>query len=249
MLQNARDDTQKGLTGNALKLIAIVAMTVDHLAWLLLPGYRIDALTLGLHVIGRLTAPIMMYFIVEGYYYTKNLKKYILRMAVFALVSHFAYALMFGKDTIPFQRTVFDQTSVLWAYLMGLIALAVTKSDDARLKPWLRHLIVWACLAAAFCADWSTPAAGAILFMGIYRGDFKKQMWYMMAFISTYAIVYVVFLNPVYGVLQLCVALAIPLLRSYNGRQGKGRWMKWFFYIYYPAHLFILGLIRVFVLQ
>ena len=52
-----------GLSGNALKLIAIAAMTVDHLTWVIFPGYQTNAGILVLHSIGRLTAPIMCYFI------------------------------------------------------------------------------------------------------------------------------------------------------------------------------------------
>ena len=242
-------NTQKGLTSNALKVIAIVAMTVDHLTWLLLPGYRTDILTLSLHTIGRLTAPIMMFFIAEGFYYTKNIKKYIFRMFLFALIAHFAYAMLFAKDFIPFRHTVFDQTSVMWAFALGLVALAVTKSENPKLKPWHRQVIVWICIIAAFCADWSSPAAVTILYIGINRGNFKKQMIYFMVWMTAYSVVYAIFLNPVYGALQMLTALAIPLLHSYNGQRGKWKGMKWFFYIYYPAHLFVLGTIRILLLS
>ncbi|MDR2132843.1 MAG: conjugal transfer protein TraX [Clostridiales Family XIII bacterium] len=244
-------DAQKGLTANTLKTIAIVAMTIDHLTWLLLPGYRTDALTLSLHAIGRLTAPIMMFFIAEGFHYTKNIKKYILRLFLFAFIAHFAYALLFAKSFIPFQHTVFDQTSVLWTFALGLVALAVTKSENPALKPWHRQVIVWVCIIAAFCADWSSPAAAIILYIGINRGDFKKQMLWFMIWIAMYAIVYAIFLNPAYGALQMLTALAVPLLHGYNGQRGKLKWkgMKWFFYIYYPAHLFVLGAIRILILS
>ncbi|MDR2088107.1 MAG: conjugal transfer protein TraX [Clostridiales Family XIII bacterium] len=243
--------TQKRLTANTLKIIAVAAMTVDHLTWLLLPGYRTDILTLSLHAIGRLTAPIMMFFIAEGFHCTKNIKKYILRLFLFAFIAHFAYAMLFAKSFIPFQHTVFDQTSVLWTFALGLVALAVTKSENAKLKPWHRQAIVWVCIIAAFCADWSSPAAVIILYIGINRGDFKKQMLWFMIWIAMYAIVYAIFLNPVYGALQMLTALAVPLLHGYNGQRGKLKWkgMKWFFYIYYPAHLFVLGAIRILILS
>ena len=61
-----------------LKYIAIIAMTIDHLAWLLYPGLVREVVPVAMHIIGRLTAPIMWYFIAEGCYYTKNIKKYIL---------------------------------------------------------------------------------------------------------------------------------------------------------------------------
>jgi len=238
---------KRGLSGNALKFIAVVAMTIDHLAWLLLPGFRTDPLTISMHVIGRLTAPIMMYFIAEGYHYTRDVKKYIARMLAFAVVSHFAYQLMFG-DTFNFLPGI-PQTSVIWPFAMGLIALHISQSEDLKLKQWQRVALVWVCLILAFPADWSMPAAVSILYIGRYRGDFKKQMLYMMLFMAGYSVVYFFFIDRVYGLLQMCTALAIPLLALYNGTRGRWKGMKWFFYVYYPAHLALLGLIRIFVLK
>ena len=236
---------KRGFSANALKLIAITAMTIDHLAWVLFPGYSTDAVALLMHVIGRLTAPIMMFFIVEGYYRTKDIQKYIRRMFIFAFISHFAYALLFNKNYIPLQTTLFDQTSVIWAFALGLTALAIVKGENPKLKQWHKTALVWICLLAAFPADWSTPAAVSILYMGLNRGDFKKQVLWFMLFMTMYAVVYAIFLNPLYGLLQMCVALAIPLWRMYNGERGKWKRMKWFFYVYYPLHLAILGLIKM----
>ena len=67
----------KKLNSNHLKLIAIIAMTIDHIADLLYPGMPNLIVPNILHIIGRLTAPIMFFFICEGYHHTKNLKKYL----------------------------------------------------------------------------------------------------------------------------------------------------------------------------
>lgn len=75
----------KLLDSNQLKIIAIAAMTVDHIAWMLFPGYPREALPVIMHIIGRLTCPIMCYFIAEGYHYTKNIKKYTFRLFLFHL--------------------------------------------------------------------------------------------------------------------------------------------------------------------
>ncbi|QFJ56197.1 hypothetical protein FXF36_04845 [Pseudobutyrivibrio xylanivorans] len=53
------------------------------------------------------------------------------------------------------------------------------------------------------------------------------------------------FINPVYGTLQLFVCLTNPLLKAYNGQRGNMRNMKYLFYIYYPAHLILCGIIRI----
>jgi hypothetical protein len=200
-----------------------------------------------MHIIGRLVAPIMMFFIVEGYYYTKNIKKYLFRLFVFAIVSHFAYTFAFGKSFVPFRETVFDQTSVLWTFGLGLLALAVYKSE--RLKNWQKQIINFISIWVAFPADWSSPGALAILIMGRNRGHFKRQMLSLILCIAAYSIGYFIFVNKVYGLLQMFVVLAIPILYQYNGKRGNWKGMKWFFYVYYVAHLFILGIIRIFLLH
>jgi hypothetical protein len=240
---------KKGLTANTIKVIAIIAMTIDHVALLFFPRYSLDIAVLLMHIIGRLTAPIMIFFIVEGYYQTRNLKKYLFRLFVFAVISHFAYAIAFDKDFIPLQKTVFDQTSIIWSLLLGLIALAIRKTENVKIKNWQKHILVFICIWAAFPADWSSPAALAILYMGMNRDSFKKQMWILLLCIAVYAIVYALFLNPVYGMLQMCVALSIPILYRYNGQRGRWKGMKWLFYWYYPAHMVLLGLIRIYVLR
>lgn len=64
-----------GLNSNVLKVIAIVAMTIDHVTSVVYPGYPTDWWILVLHMIGRITAPIMWFFIAEGYHYTHNMRK------------------------------------------------------------------------------------------------------------------------------------------------------------------------------
>jgi hypothetical protein len=241
----SKEDTKTGLTSNALKVIAIITMTIAHIATVFFPRYSLDIPVLFMNGIGRLTAPIMMFLIVEGYYHTRNVKKYILRLFILAIISHFAYAFCFDKhlNTV----SVFDQTSVIWTYMLGLIALVIRRNDN--LKTWQKHLILFPVLWAAFPADWSSPAAFAILYMGLNYGNFKRQMISLVICIAAYAIIYAIFLNVVYGLMQMAIVLAIPILYRYNGQRGTWKGMKWFFYIYYPLHLTILGLIRVFILH
>jgi len=239
--------SENGLTSNAIKFIAIIAMTIDHTATILFPRYGLDLPVICLHIIGRLTAPIMIYFIVEGYYHTRNIKKYLFRLFVLAIISHFAYNFAFGKSFIPFKESIFDQTSILWTLGLGLSALAIYKSES--LKNWQKQIIIFISIWLAFPADWSAPAALAILFMGRLRNDFKKQMLCLIACIALYSIGYFFFVNKVYGIMQMSIVLAIPILYQYNGQRGTWKGMKWFFYIYYPAHLFIIGLIRIFLLH
>lgn len=233
----------KTFNGNQLKLIAMLAMSIDHLISVLYPNYPTDWWIILLHIIGRLAAPIFWFFIAEGYYYTHNLKKYALRLLFFAVISHFAYNFAFGIPFIPFQTSVFNQTSVIWSLFWGLIALVVR--DNSRLKEWQKTLIIAGIAIITFCSDWSCIAVLAIISIGENRGNLKKQMTGMMLWVTMYAIVFIIFINPIYGAIQMFTALTIPLLKLYNGEKGKWKGMKYLFYIYYPLHLIICGIIRI----
>lgn len=236
---------EKNLSSNSLKVIAIIAMTIDHLTSVIFPGYPTDIGILVLHTIGRLAMPIMCFFIAEGYHYTHDIKKYIARLFVFSGISHFAYNFAFGIPFIPFQTSVFNQTSIFWSLAWGLVALAVIESDNPRLRGWVKHMIVIAITVVAFCADWSSIAVLVIVANGRNRGNFKAQMANMLKYVAIYSLVYFLFINRVYGILQMMVVLSIPLLKRYNGERGKWKGMKWLFYIYYPLHLVICGIVRI----
>lgn len=243
MIANA--PARRGLNANQLKLIAIVAMTVDHLARTLFPGYSRELPILLLHVIGRLTAPIMWFFVAEGFHHTRNRKKYALRLFVLAVISHFAYCFCFGKSFLPFKTGFIDQTGVAWSLAWGLVLLCI--NDAKRLRDWQKTLITLLICVLTFPSDWSCVASLAVLFIGANRGSFKKQMIWMMGFSAMYAAVYFICLDPLYGILQLATCLSIPLLKRYNGERGAWKGMGKLFYIYYPAHLALCGVIRVLI--
>lgn len=242
---NEEEKMEKGLTGNKLKLIAILSMTLDHVISVLYPNYPTDWWIIALHILGRLAAPIFWFMVSEGYYYTRNVKKYLLRLFVFAVIGHFAYNFAFGIPFIPFKTSFFNQTSVIWPLFLGVLGLVVVNAEE--LKQWQKTLLVFLLAALAFPSDWSSPALLVVIYMGQNRDNFKKQMAMMLLWIGVYSTVYVIFINPIYGIIQMGVALTIPLLKNYNGQRGSFKGMKYFFYIYYPFHLVICGIIRVLV--
>ena len=240
----------QGLTGNMLKGIAIFTMAIDHLTWTLFPGYDTRWWVMCLHAVGRITAPIMWYMIAEGYFHTRNRKKYALRLLGFAFVSHFAYNFYSGSPMLPFvSGSVFDQTSVMWALFLGLLALMLFDVPRQKLSNPLKNLLFICICILAFPADWSCVAVLAICCIAAYRGNFKKQMAAMMLCVVCYVVVYCIFLDVAYGILQLCVVLAVPLLSLYNGKRGKSRSMKWVFYVFYPLHLVLIGFLRLWLVR
>ena len=218
-------------------------MTIDHLTWAIFPGFQAVWYVFALHIIGRLTAPIMWFFIAEGFHYTRNVKKYAGRLFFFALISHFAYDFAFGIPFFSPSAGVFNRTSVMWSLALSVVIMAAAKSE--RIKTWLKYVIIFAACIISFPSDWSSIAVMAPFSINCHRGNFKKQALDIVFWTFVYALVYFIFIDKLYGVLQIFTFLSIPLLKQYNGERGKWKGMKWLFYIYYPAHLVMIGIIRM----
>lgn len=244
---------KKELNSNAIKLIAIIAMTIDHIAWALFPGYPEGALPIIMHIIGRITCPIMCYFIAEGYHYTKNINKYTMRLFIFAFISHFAYVFASAdfvdwKSFIPtYYGSFLNQTSVMWSLAWGLVMLRIVNSDRIK-KTALKVLLVILICLITFPSDWSCIAALCVMAFGTNRGKFKTQMISLIIYVAMYSVVYFFAIDKIYGLLQMAVVLAIPIIALYNGQRGRSqrvnKVMKWLFYIYYPLHLFVIGYLQ-----
>ena len=231
------------LNGNALKVIAIIAMTIDHLAWMGIYEYNQaeTPMQIFLHCIGRITAPIMFFFVAEGYHHTKNYWKYLSRMAMLAVVSHFAFCYFAYQSFNPLQNELFNATSIAWPLMCGLIFLKVW--DEEKINIPLKLLITIIGCILTITSDWSCAAPLAILTIGRNRGKFYKQMLWLMAIITLYAIAFYIFKNHTYGIVHMACWFSVPLLAIYNGQRGKLKWLGKFFYFYYPIHLIIIGLI------
>lgn len=244
-MTNVIEDTRKGFNSNMLKFIAIVAMTIDHIADLLFPNFSNNPAAIIMHIIGRITAPIMFFSMCEGFFYTKNLKKYIFRTFIFAIISHFAYCLAFGINFIPFSNgSFFNQTSIMWSLAWALVALWIVYGEN-KLKEWQKTLLVILIDVITFPSDWSCISVMIILAMYKNRDNLNKQMVSLLLWTFVYGLVSFFFVSKVYGIIQLGVVLVYPLLKRYNHQKGSAKFMKWFYYLYYPVHLIIIGILRI----
>ena len=251
MVQSVSDSNTReksGMSSYTLKMIAVTAMLIDHIGWAFVPtGTLLGQI---MHTIGRLTAPIMCYFIAEGYYHTRNVKKYALRLFVFALISHVPFCYYrTGQLPFPFSKNLSTpiETSVMYTLLLGLLTLVVWHnekiSDVARLT-----LILLLCILAV-PGDWGLTGVLWIFLFGINRGNFKEQALAFSIIAIPIAFSFLILLldgdSRWYEQLfQMGVYLAIPLLAQYNGERGGGKTTKWFFYIFYPLHLTVIGLLK-----
>lgn len=230
----------KGITASDLKYIAILAMLIDHVAWLFIPDSGFPGQTM--HFAGRITAPVMCFFISEGYHHTHNLKRYFGRMCVFAVISHFAYAYCFNGGF--FQSGNESMITTLTLCLMAVHVLNSSKISNSLKFP----VILFIAYFSEYC-DWGFYAVIFTVAFELSRGSRKNQL---IAYAAT-AFLYIMPLvrltlsgNPLCRelVYQLGIFLSIPLIALYNGEKGGGKYTKWVFYIFYPAHLLFLGYIN-----
>lgn len=136
----------RGLSARAIKDIAVCAMLFDHFVAVFWAGDPLVGLLL--RIPGRITAPVMCYFIAEGFFHTHDLRRYMARLLVFAVLSHFPYVVYFRLSWL-------HATGVLWPLFLGLAALACFKS---RLPGWARIAGVLACCLLAYPGDWGYVA-------------------------------------------------------------------------------------------
>ena len=114
-----------GLSASAVKYIAIIAMFFDHFAYLFLPY---DSLLYGaIRFFGRITAATMCFFICEGYHHTHDLKKYFLRLGIFAFISHFAFTYACHGSVL-----VIGTESVIATLLLSLLAVHIVNTDKGQ---------------------------------------------------------------------------------------------------------------------
>ena len=223
------------LNANTLKVIAMALMLLDHFAVVFLPGDTM--LHMLSRLLGRIVAPVICFFIAEGYHYTSDRKKYILRLLVLALISHIPFNITFGHTLSPREAT-----SVIWALVMGLIALSALKSEKLHLI--VKVLILALCCALAWTANWNFVAVLWIVVFGLFHGNFRKQI---LAFCAVGIVFHLAIAFHRFGLahwFQLGIFLAIPLLAMYNGKLGKkSKVMAYSFYVFYPAHLLLLYLL------
>ena len=228
-----KEETALGLSGNQLKLIALFAMTCDHVAVVFFPHMYF------LRIIGRLAFPIFAYMIAEGCLYTKNKKKHLLSMAALALVCQLVYFFFMGS--------LYQCVLVTFTLSIGLIYLldyAFRKEKGLYCLPVLLGFVAAYFLCEVLPdlligTDYQIDYGiwGVMLPLLVYFGKNAKQK-------LLYFACDLVLLSFRLGGIQWYALAAVALLALYNGKRGKYR-MKYLFYIYYPAHLALIQLIRM----
>lgn len=228
----------KGLSNDRLKIIAVFAMTIDHIGAYLLPHITV------LRIIGRIAFPIFAFMIAEGCVHTGNKKRYLINMASLAAVCQL---LFYRFDTHIFLRIPCTFTlSIIIVYTMQHM-FRVCSSEASVLKKISAVLLLVAVVYAVYelngkvTIDYGfygcvTPA----LVSCISEADKTKANIVAKVGMLAYALI-LISGQSIY--LQYFSLLAIPLLVMYNGKR-ENIIPKNFFYIYYPLHLAVIYAVK-----
>ena len=208
------------MTGFQLKLLAMLAMTADHIGAVFFPEIPL------LRWIGRLAMPVLCFFIGEGLRHTRSPRRYLLRLTGFALLSELPFDLAF------YGGIEWGHQNVYFTLALGLLALWAIQSRG--MEGWL--LALTAALAAELLGcDYGMYGVLLILLLDRFHSARSEQL-------AAAALLNLAFFGLQTQTLSL---IALPLLWLYNGKRGRDD--RRLFYLYYTAHLCGLG-IRRFVL-
>ncbi|QAT40398.1 TraX family protein [Clostridium sp. JN-9] len=219
-----------------LKLLACLFMFIDHAGFILFPKMII------LRLIGRMAFPLFAWFISEGYIHTGNFKKYILRLSIFAIALESPFILFSSY----FQSAGIDTLNIFFTLSLGLLSIYAYDKAENNLSKVLFPAII-ALSAQLIKADYGFYGVITILLFYIFNNNFFKTALYQIIFNLIYAgalISYNLINNTAidsFVILQMYSLFSLLFIKLYNKKQGKK--MKYFFYIFYPAHIILLYLI------
>lgn len=233
-----------GLSSFTLHVLAMAFMLCDHVWAAVLPQYRI------LTCIGRIAFPIFAFMAVEGYFYTKNLKKYLSRLFLFALISEIPFNLFYGGNL-----TGLSHQNVLWTFLLGLLLVHMVETTKHKGKVWLTVLasigaiLIGLIVGTVTMVDYYGAGVLTVLVFYFFRG--KKWWCYLGQLVGMYYVNVELlggFYYPIYpfGIYfeleeQSLAMLSLIPIWLYRGRQGyHAKWFQQFCYWFYPVHMLIL---------
>lgn len=249
MCQNPR----LNISSAGLHILAMGFMLCDHLWAMLFPAAE------WLTCIGRIAFPMFAFMIVEGYLHTHNLRRYLLRMLAGALLAEIPFNLMYsGSMFYPFHQ------NVLWTFLLSLLLILLIEKCHSRFQPVTAALLSVGITVLGFLLGYASMVdyygVGVVTVLIFYF--LRKRSWINR--LGQFLCLYILnvkllggyyYIVPVFGfelevVQQGFALLALIPIWLYQGRQGfHNRAFQYFCYVFYPAHMALLYIIRGIVLR
>ncbi len=235
MANTQNNTTQKlSVDGFTLKIIAIITMLIDHTGAVLFPNIII------LRLIGRIAFPIFCFLIVEGYFHTKNLKKYLTRLFIFAFISEIPFDLALINHVGDYKISYLSNLNVFFTLFLGLIVVTIVdkiilNTDEKLLIKILGTCGILLCFIFSIILDTDYSAGGLCLILILYLFKTEQLKRFIFSGLCLYSF---------FGLVEMTGMLAFLPIGFYNGKRGLK--VKYLFYIFYPLHIIILAIIRLY---
>lgn len=257
----------------ALKILAVASMFIDYLGAIFISPSDNPYVYLVFRSIGRLSLPIILFLLSEGFQHTGNIKNYLKRLGIFALISEIPFDLAFyqyhfGTDFISDFRSIFaggyhsDKLSalllnlftyqnVLVTLFLGLLLLYIINNVEKKYSNNLGMVnfingvltIVFCAISVLIRAD--SNVAGILMLVAFYLFRGNNVLIGIALFIVNGTIAGNVASDNLLLIIPVLSTLAIIPICFYNGKKGKD--IKYFFYIFYPLHLLVLFALSIFI--
>lgn len=228
-IQKIKDFIAKyGLSSYQLKWIACITMLIDHIGAILLPAFAITAsLAWPARMIGRLSFPIFAFQLAIGITHTRNYKKFLTRLFIFALISEPIFDLAFYGKFFTWQ----SQNIFFTLFLGAAMCIGILHQ-----KPPLLCLILSIGFSYVLKTDYSYLGI-LLIYLCFYIYENRQKLWILPPFL------YLMqgFVSTVFAVIPIAL---------YSGKKGReGKYSKYGFYIFYPLHLILLYFIKRYILS
>ncbi len=237
-----------------LKCIALVCMVIDHIA------LYFEGAPVWFHWIGRIAYPLFLFCMVWGYQYTRDRRKYLLRLYLASLFMTAFGCLVDAR--FPTENGYGNHNIFLPMLLVGVLISAIEQYQKDRKKGGLLLGGIFLVQFLYVCLPFARTVSGDVL-TGIIPNLAHNEygfafvalgvlMYFLKERKDLLAAAYIIFCIAQFsegggGSSQWYMILALPLMLRYNNEKGPG--MKWFFYVFYPAHTFALFYLANFALK
>lgn len=225
------------MSGSILKLVAMISMLIDHTAAATLRFMSMNATQVQVYNlmrdIGRMAFPIYCYLLVEGFLHTTDVKKYLTRLGLFALLSEIPFDLAITGKVLEF-----GHQNVFFTLFLGLVSIWVVDFIQKKRLPVTGYVVVFICLCTAWMLKTDYAYTGVLVIIVMYLLRRKK----VLAFLAGCGLLLLF-----YGTGELPALVGIIFVALYNGRRGLN--LKYFFYLFYPVHLALLAIVREIIIR
>lgn len=237
-----------GIRSSDLHILAMILMLCDHTWASLLP--RQEWLT----CVGRIAFPIFAFLLAEGFYHTHDVKKYLLRLLIGAVISEIPFDLMYGTRAFyPYHQ------NVMWTFLIALLLMAGIHYVRQKGNLWLTlaasagGILFGFLLGYAAMVDYYGIGVVTVLVFYFFHGRkwwcFLGQLaclyWLNVELLGGYYYPITIWGHELELVQQGLALLALIPIWLYRGEQGfRAKWFRYFCYGFYPVHMLVLYLIQ-----